>query len=197
MEDVNHPTKPEESNSPKPVDPSSAIASGDVEIGGIRAGDILGGALIAGEHGVITVTGVRVSDNADPTTEPDTATRAIDLAKNIGELARKISAGVTEIGKAIEVRDRDREMLSSAQALGRIAAAVKSNLNELQLNMEKARRELSQFFRLTMIFLAISFVIIVGGVGLMLAGLVTIGMVTTAASIIPEAAPSCYSIRIR
>ena len=80
-----------------------------------------------------------------------------------------------------------KETLSSEQALGRIADAVRLNLGQLQLNMEQARRESSQFFRTTMIFSGIAFAIILVGISLMLAGLVTVGIVTTAASIIPEA----------
>lgn len=92
-----------------------------------------------------------------------------------------------ELEAALESLKRPKEILSSEQALGRIADAVRLSLGQLQLNMEQARRELSQFFRTTMIFSGIAFMIILGGVGLMLANLVTVGIVTTAASIIPEA----------
>jgi hypothetical protein len=93
----------------------------------------------------------------------------------------------------IPVRDIDtfipapKETLSSERALERIADTVRLNLSQLQLNMEQARKELSQFFRTTMIFSSVAFAIILGGVGLMLVGLATVGVVTTAASIIPEA----------
>jgi hypothetical protein len=74
-----------------------------------------------------------------------------------------------------------------AEALGRIADAVRLNLGQLQLNIEQARRESSQFFRTTLIFSGAAFFIVLFGVGLMLANLVTVGIVTTAASIIPQA----------
>jgi hypothetical protein len=80
------------------------------------------------------------------------------------------------------------KVLSSEQALGRISDAVRLNLGQLQLNMEQARSESSQFFRTTMIFSAIAFMIILCGVAFMLASLVAVGAVTTAASIIPQAA---------
>ena len=53
--------------------------------------------------------------------------------------------------------------------------------------MEQARKESSQFFRTTLIFSGIAFAIILVGVGRMLANFVTVGVVTIAASIIPEA----------
>jgi hypothetical protein len=86
-----------------------------------------------------------------------------------------------------KITTRPTTVLSSEQALGRIADAVRLNLGQLQLNMEQARRESSQFFRTTMIFSGFAFAIILSGISLMLGNLVTVGIVTTAASIIPQA----------
>jgi hypothetical protein len=119
----------------------------------------------------------------------DTEIAGIKVGGVIGG-SRIISAG-----KDIVIGDRftnsytslPPKLVSSEQALGRIADAVRLNLGQLQLNMEQARRESSQFFRTTMIFSGVAFAIILGGVALMLTGLVTVGIVTTAASVIPEA----------
>ncbi|MGQ0446232.1 MAG: TRADD-N-associated membrane domain-containing protein [Beijerinckiaceae bacterium] len=86
-----------------------------------------------------------------------------------------------------EVTIVSEKVLPSERALARIADAVGLNLSQLQLNMEKARRESSQVFCLTMTFCGIASAIILVGVSLMLADLVKVGAVTTIASVIPQA----------
>ena len=103
------------------------------------------------------------------------------------EAGKDILIGGDATAGVKEPSPHTKEVVSSEQALGRIADAVRLNLDQLQLNMEQARRESSQFFRTTMIFSAVAFLIIFVGIGLMLGRLVTVGIVTTAASILPEA----------
>jgi TRADD-N domain-containing protein len=96
-----------------------------------------------------------------------------------------LTGGGKIVTKIIE--RQEKEVLSGEQALGRIADAFRLNLDQVQLNMNQARKESSQFFRTTLVFSGVAFAIILGGIGLMLAKLVTVGIVTTAASVIPEA----------
>ena len=77
-------------------------------------------------------------------------------------------------------------VISEEQAFERIGAAVRLNLQQLERNIEQARRESSQFFRLTLLFSGLGFAIILGGIALLLAQQVAAGAVTAAASIIPE-----------
>jgi hypothetical protein len=86
-----------------------------------------------------------------------------------------------------DIQITPRERLSGEQALSRIADAVRLNLDQLQRNMDQARRESSQFFRTMLAFSAFASVIILSGIGLMLSGLITPGVVTTAASFVPQA----------
>lgn len=92
-----------------------------------------------------------------------------------------IDDGSNEAGPA-----KPQEVLSSEQALGRIADAVRLNLGQLQLNMEQARRESGQFFKTMMIFSAIAFSVVLAGIGFMLSGFVAVGVVTTASSLVPK-----------
>jgi hypothetical protein len=85
------------------------------------------------------------------------------------------------------VGNRQKEpIISSEQAFERIGAAVRLNLHQLERNIEQARKESSQFFKLTLMFSSIGFAIVLSGVGLLLANQVTAGIVASASSIIPE-----------
>jgi hypothetical protein len=150
------------------------IVTGEGMVGGeVRIGDVLDGAIIRGKSNNVIVTteipGIAIGNNIVGSVGPD-----------------KIQ--VIPQRHQEQLHGAPKEVLSSGQALGRIAAAVRLNLTQLQLNMEQARRESSQFFITTMIFAGLSFAIILVGVALMLSNLVTAGIVTTAASIVPEAA---------
>jgi hypothetical protein len=79
-----------------------------------------------------------------------------------------------------------QEVLPSERAFERISDAVKLNLHQLQRNMDKARSESSRFSWVSMVFCAMASSIMLGGIGLMWAGLVKVGFITTAASIIPS-----------
>jgi hypothetical protein len=163
--DAKRPAKQAE-KAPPDVGVRSVAASGDTRIGNIRVGDIVGQTVITGDSNTVTV-----SRSSGFIVGGDVAVRAGDR-------------GGVAAGRDVSV---PKEMLPVEQALGRIADAVRLNLGQLQLNMEQARKESSQFFRATLVFSGIGFIVILFGVGLMMAGLVTVGMVTTAASVIPQA----------
>lgn len=77
-------------------------------------------------------------------------------------------------------------LISGEQAFERIGAAVRLTLHQLESNMEQARSESNQFFRLTLVFCALGFLVVFAGIVLLLMGQVTGGVVTSISSIIPE-----------
>jgi hypothetical protein len=80
----------------------------------------------------------------------------------------------------------DKRILSQDQAFERIGAAVRSNLLQLEQNIVQSRGESSQFFKLTLVFASLGFLVVIAGVALLLAGQVTAGVVSSIASLIPE-----------
>jgi hypothetical protein len=80
----------------------------------------------------------------------------------------------------------DIHLISGEQAFERIGAAFRLNLNQLEENMDQARSESNQFFRLTLIFSALGFIVVLGGVLLLFLGQVTGAVVTSVSSAIPE-----------
>jgi hypothetical protein len=83
-------------------------------------------------------------------------------------------------------KDDKLPVISGERAFERIGAAVRLNLNQLEKNIEQARQESGQFFRLTLVFSSIGFIIVLTGVMLLLAGQVTAGVVTSISSVVPE-----------
>jgi hypothetical protein len=77
-------------------------------------------------------------------------------------------------------------MPSQDQAFERIGAAVRLNLEQLKGSIEQARNESSQFFKLTLIFAGLGFLVVVSGVVLLLAHQVAGATVTSISGIIPE-----------
>jgi len=78
------------------------------------------------------------------------------------------------------------KVISNEQAFERIGAAVRSNLKQLEQNIEQARKESSQMFKLTLIFASVGFVVIFVGIVLLYLEQTTAGIVSTVSSIIPE-----------
>jgi hypothetical protein len=81
---------------------------------------------------------------------------------------------------------------SEKKAFERIGAAVRLNLEQLERNIEQARRESSQFFRMTLLFSALGFLVVLCGVVLLLYSKVAAGAVTAAASVIPEVTAALF-----
>jgi len=79
-----------------------------------------------------------------------------------------------------------KRVLSQDQAFERIGAAIRSNLIQLEQNINQLRKESEQFFRLTLIFASLGFCVVIGSVILLLFSQVTAGVVSSITSIIPE-----------
>jgi hypothetical protein len=95
--------------------------------------------------------------------------------------------GGAVVGRDIHISaDSQVPVISQEQAFERIGAAVRLNLSQLERNIEQARHESNQFFKLTLIFSSVGFVIVLVGVILLFAGQITAGVVASIASIIPE-----------
>ena len=86
----------------------------------------------------------------------------------------------------------DLPIISADQAFERIGAAVRSNIRQLEDNMTQARRDSGQFFRMTLIFASLGFIVVIGGVVPLLVQQVTAGVVTTIAGVIPEATAALF-----
>ncbi len=150
---------------------------------------------------------------------PDTL-RALEIADEVEDLLKKlpVSRGSAAIGGSVagniivtgdrnvavgpsgNIVGRDvvidiashNKVLSQDQAFERIGAAVRLNLDQLELNSEKSRIESSQFFKLTLIFASLGFLIVLAGVGLLLIGQVTAGIVSSIAGVIPEVTATLF-----
>ena len=72
------------------------------------------------------------------------------------------------------------------KAFHRIEKAVGINLDNLQENIVQARKESNQFFKLTLIFSGLGFLIIAFGVILLFLDKTTAGIITAVSSIVPE-----------
>ncbi|MFN3786319.1 MAG: TRADD-N-associated membrane domain-containing protein [Thiothrix sp.] len=81
----------------------------------------------------------------------------------------------------------DKKVLSQDQAFERIGAAIRSNLIQLEQNINQSRKESAQFFKLTLIFASLGFCVVIGSIILLLLGQVTAGVVSATTSLIPEA----------
>ena len=94
--------------------------------------------------------------------------------------------------------EKSKELILSAeQAFERIGAAVRLNLEQLENNIKQARSESNQFFKLTLLFAGLGFIIIVLGVLLLIFGQATAGIVTSISSIIPEVTASLFFTKDR
>lgn len=86
----------------------------------------------------------------------------------------------------------DRQLPSDKLAFERIGAAVRLNLQQLERNIEQARRESGRFFNLTLVFAGVGFLIVLSGVALLFMNKASGGLVTTGAGIIPEVIASLF-----
>jgi len=95
---------------------------------------------------------------------------------------------ISQVGGNISIGKKrdDLPTVSGDQAFERIGAAVRLNLSQLESNIKQARTESNQFFKLTLLFSGLGFLVILGGVIFLLLGQTTAGIVTTVASLIPE-----------
>lgn len=97
------------------------------------------------------------------------------------------------VGRDVVIdKDKKDKVLSQDQAFERIGAAVRLNLDQLEQNIDKSRIESGQFFKLTLIFASLGFLVVLAGVGLLLAGQVTAGIVSSVAGLIPEVTAALF-----
>jgi hypothetical protein len=82
----------------------------------------------------------------------------------IGRGAVAAGAGGIAVGGNVSgelfINEKPPGLLAQDQAFERIGAAVRSNLSQLELNIEKARLESGQFFKLTLIFASLGFIVV-------------------------------------
>jgi hypothetical protein len=95
-------------------------------------------------------------------------------------------------GVDVEVKDRSLTVISAEQAIDRIGAVARFTLEQLQRNIEQAREQSSQFFRLTLVFSGIGAAVVLLGVVLLFLGQVTAGVVASAASLIPDVSAAMF-----
>ena len=128
------------------------------------------------------------------------ADRGISVGSAIGDSI------ITGDGNVVVVRYHDVEVkpieqveepirrgaISQDQAFERIGAAVRLNLSQLERNIEQARKESNQFFKLTLIFASIGFLVVVAGIAFLLAGQVAAGIVAAVSSTVPEVTATLF-----
>ena len=119
--------------------------------------------------GSVNVAGAVVAGNVIVTD-----TRNIDVGSDL--VAREIHGHIGPYQKT----------LTQEQAFDRIAAAVKLNLTQIQENIQQARKDSSQFFRLTLVFASLGFIIVLGGVVLLYLGEISAGIVAAVSSSVPQ-----------
>ncbi|CAK8712978.1 MAG: hypothetical protein CDV28_13312 [Candidatus Electronema aureum] len=91
-----------------------------------------------------------------------------------------------------EDEKRNRKIVSEDQAFERINAAVRMNLEQLERNIDQARKESNQFFKLTLVFSSLGFFVVLTAVALLLGGQVVAGVVSAVASTIPEVTAALF-----
>ena len=91
-----------------------------------------------------------------------------------------------------DIRSHGLTVISVEQALERIGAAARLNLDQLERNIEQAREESAQFFRLTLVFSGIGVSVVLLGVVLLFLGQVTAGVVASVASLIPDVTAALF-----
>jgi hypothetical protein len=111
------------------------------------------------------------------------------------------SSGISILGAAHLVggmikyyneRNEKEKVLSEDQAFERIGAAVRMNLEQLEQNIAQARKESNQFFKLTLVFSSLGFLVVLAAVALLLGGQTVAGIVSAVASAIPEVTAALF-----
>ncbi|MCW5206634.1 hypothetical protein VU08_06865 [Desulfobulbus sp. F5] len=86
----------------------------------------------------------------------------------------------------------NKRVVYEDQAFERINAAVRMNLEQLERNIDQARKESNQFFKLTLVFSSLGFFVVLTAVGLLLGGQTVAGIVSAVASTIPEVTAALF-----
>lgn len=97
------------------------------------------------------------------------------------------------VGRDIILDERgNKQIISEDQAFERIGAAARLNLTQLERNIEQARSESKQFFKLTLVFASIGFLVVVVAVAFLLLEQVTAGIVSAISSAVPEVTAAMF-----
>jgi hypothetical protein len=126
-------------------------------------------------------------------TEPPSRAGAA-ISASVGESVIMTGKNNVLLDRAGRVIGRDvpperragRTVLSESQAFDRIGAAVRLNLEQLRSTYDQARVESNQFFKYTLAFACLGFLIVLVAVGFLLIGKTEAGIVSVVGSIIPE-----------
>jgi hypothetical protein len=162
----------------------------ELQLSGSTLMRFLKGDLIAKEHFVTLCESIGIED-WESVVEPD---RNINIGQAVsgsvivtGTSNIVVSENGEVVGHDVTVtRQIESRIISQDQAFERIGFAVRSNLAQLEQNIAQARKESGQFFKLTLVFASLGFLVVLAGVGLLLAGQVAAGIVSSISSIIPE-----------
>jgi hypothetical protein len=168
----------------------NVVVGGDFRIGNVKASEIVGGTVIRGDGNTITVLdkGSGVTIDGIVAGRDNITVHSYSEKSYTHDLEEKEAALRSELQRQVQdLQRKPKEVISSEQALARIAEKTKFDVDQLRQNMDQARSESAQFFRVTLIFAGLGSAVIIGGVSLMMAGFGTAGLVTTAASLIPQA----------
>jgi hypothetical protein len=171
-------------------DSDQAVAISDaVMIGDLPIVSLLGGSRIETRDGSVLVVPDSPAHGEDSPANKDQEPARFSLRPYSSMVAgKKVKGTGNEADAKIDNTSAGEQptSLSSQQALSRIADAVQLNLGQLQLNIEKARHESGQFFRATFLFATCGFAIILLAICLMMANFVKAGIVSAAASLVPQ-----------
>jgi len=96
------------------------------------------------------------------------------------------------VTKATPAQEKRETKLNADQAFQRIAAAAQVYLNEIQANIDKARKESGLFFKLVLIFASVGFVMFLVGVGMAYFNLLAAGTLATIAALISEVSAGLF-----
>jgi ABC-type multidrug transport system fused ATPase/permease subunit len=136
-----------------------------------------------------------------PERKMDTRTYETDSSSGIIDIGggkRQVVSGMPIRmlhGYKIPLPDNIRQKILSedrTKAFERIDTAARMNLEQLEQNIAQARKESSQFFKLTLIFSSLGFLVVLAAVGLLLGGQTVAGIVSAVASAIPEVTAALF-----
>ena len=115
------------------------------------------------------------------------------LRKSIGNVAVQTDGAIISLDDGNVIRKvksidevESNILITKDQAFDRIGAAARSTLNQTERNLHQARKESNQFFKLTLVFSILGFLILMDGAILLLIGQVTAGIVTSISSTLSE-----------
>lgn len=111
---------------------------------------------------------------------------SLEISSVVGGSNIVVGGSTVNVVSAPDEKGPPAQEISSDQAFERIGAAVRQNLDQIKQDIEQARAESSQFFKLTVIFSSIGFLIVAVAIVLLMQAEITAGIVASVASVVPE-----------